>query len=190
MIGGDWANVEPMRSGSGKKMPAGGYVIRMKSPTVRTSRKGQRYIEVLFDVAEGEWKGHYQDIYDRFGFWSGKFSAFFEDKSKGFFKGFIEDVEKTNNVQLITPAGIDEKKLDGLLIGIVLQEEEYMSNSGEIKTRLIKYKLMTADKIREGHFTVPPKKEYQAEPIPEAVEVVDMSNPETAFEQIDAELPF
>lgn len=190
MIGGDWANVEPMRSGSGRRMPAGGYVICMKSPTIRTSRKGQQYLEVLFDVAEGEWKDHYKDIFDRFGFWSGKFSVFFEGKSKGFFKGFIEDVEASNGVQLVTPAGIDEKKLDGLLIGIVLQEEDYMSNSGEIKTRLVRDKLMAVDEIRKGNYTVPPKKEYQAEPIPEAVEVVDMSNQETAFEQIDAELPF
>lgn len=191
MIGGDWTNVEAMRSGNGRKMPAGGYVVRMKSAAIKTSRRGQQYLEIEYDVAEGEWSNHFQEISDRFGFWSGKFSVFFEGKSKGFFKGFIEDVEASNpGVSLITPNGIDEHKLNGLLIGIVLQEEEYMSNSGEIKTRLIRDKLMTVDRIREGDYTVPPKKEYESTVIPEAVEVVDMSDPASTFEQINEELPF
>ena len=172
-------------------MPAGGYVIRMKSATIKTSRRGQQYLEVEYDVAEGEWANHFQEIFDRFGFWSGKFSVFFEGKSAGFFKGFIEDVEASNpGVSLITQYGIDERNLAGLLIGIVLQEEEYMSNSGEIKSRLVRDKLMTVDRIREGDFTVPPKKEYQGATVPEAVEVVDTTAPDINFEQITEELPF
>ena len=190
MIGGDWKNVEPMHDGERKRMPAGGYVIRMRSASQKMSRKNQPYLEVEYDIAEGEWSNHYQEIFDRFGFWGGKFSVFFAGNAKGFFRGFIDDVEQSNpGISLITPAGIDERQLSGLLVGIVLGEEEYMSTSGEIKTRLKRVQLLPIDKIRSGEFEIPEKKLYQGANVPPASDVVDMTQT-VDFEQITEELPF
>ena len=46
----------------------------------------------------------------------------------------------------------------GKYIGIVLGEEEYISNKGEVKTKLVVVTTKTIQDIRDGNFTVPAKK--------------------------------
>ena len=130
MIGGDWTNVTPMGNGGGK-LPAGGYVIRI---TKAEDVPGKEYLLVEYDVAEGEYAGHYKDLEDRFGFWGGSFVRSYKPKARGFFKAFLDALEASNNITLATPNGVDEQRLVGLLCGVVLGEEEYIGNDGTVKT--------------------------------------------------------
>ena len=120
MIGGDWTKVEPMGNGGGK-LPAGGYVIRI---TKAEDVPGKEYLLVEYDVAEGEYAGHYKDLFDRLGFWGGSFVRSYKPKARGFFKAFLDVLEASNNVTLATPTGVDEQRLVGLLCGVVRGEEE------------------------------------------------------------------
>lgn len=52
----------------------------------------------------------------------------------------------------------DEKTLRGKLVGVVLREEEYMGNDGNIKTKLVVDRFTSVDKIRSGDYEVRPKK--------------------------------
>ena len=190
MIPGNWNKVKPIEEGRGPGLPAGGYVIRMRSPYNDISRQG---LKIEYDIAEGEYTGYYAKLHERFpSFWGGSFFSSYKESAERFFRGFIEAVELSNpGVKIILEDGsIDETRMSGLLVGIILREEEDYSNSGEVKTYLRKYALVQADKIRSGDFKVPPKKLLEKKITPEAGEVVDMSDPASTFEQIDAELPF
>ena len=52
----------------------------------------------------------------------------------------------------------DEKTLRGKLVGVVLREEEYMGNDGNLKTKLVVDRFTSVDKIRSGDYEVRPKK--------------------------------
>ena len=52
----------------------------------------------------------------------------------------------------------DEKTLRGKLVGVVLREEEYMGNDGNIKTKLVVDRFTSVDKIRSGDYEVRQKK--------------------------------
>ena len=86
------------------------------------------------------------------------------------FKAFIEAVSKSND-------GFEwnwnEKDLIGKWVGIVTREEEYTSNSGELKTRIIVDRVLPAVDIMNGNFTVLPVKRKEASNRSNAV--VDMT---------------
>ena len=53
----------------------------------------------------------------------------------------------------------NEKGLIGKVVGLVLGEEEYRNNAGEIKTKLVVKNIATVEDIKNGNFKVPaPKK--------------------------------
>ena len=78
------------------------------------------------------------------------------------FKGFIKAVDESNgtNFNAEVETGFDETKLIGKLIGYVVGEEEYESNTGEIRTRLDwrNAKVRSVAQIKSGNCAVPPKK--------------------------------
>lgn len=188
MIGGDWTKVEPMQEGR-RGLPAGGYVIRI-SKVENVAAKN--YLLIEYDVAEGEHAGYYKDLSDRFGFWGGSFVRSYNQKASGFFKGFLDAVEKSNpGVTLATPYGVDETRLIGLIVGVVLREEEYIKNNGETGTRLRVKEVMEVDRIRKGDFTVPEKLRLGNAPSADAAPaVIDTTQSNIDFDQVTEDLPF
>lgn len=191
MIKGDWADVKAIDENARKMLPVGGYVARITS--VQNVAQKQ-YIKVDFDIAEGEFSGYYADLHKRKGFWGGSFVRSYKSTAQGFFKGFIVSVEESNEgLVLITDKGIDESKLEGKLVGVIMGEEEYMGNDGKVKTRIRVSKTTSVDKIRSGDFIVPERKVLEQMVAPPAVDVIDTTvaipSPES-FQELEDDLPF
>ena len=86
------------------------------------------------------------------------------------FKAFIEAVGQSNQG---FAWNWDEKMLVGKWVGIVTREEEYTSNSGELKTRIIVDRVLPVSAIMNGDFVVQPIKRKEASNRDNAV--VDMT---------------
>ena len=91
------------------------------------------------------------------------------------FKAFTNAVEASNSSY---KWDWNEKGLAGLLVGLVLAEEEYKKNNGDIGTRLYVLAVKSVNDIEQGNFKVPAKRLIKEEPSP------------AGFEPLDNELPF
>ena len=188
MIPGNWQNVEPAKEG--KRLPAGGYIARIKEVENDTKRE---FIKITFDIAEGPYTGYYADLYERAHFWAGTFVRSYKPKAAGFFRTFLDNLNASNPaLQIIAPDGsVNELQFVGKAIGVIIGLEEYEANDGTIKTRERVKETAPAEKIRAGEFAVPELKRLaRAETVP-AVEVVDttQSMPQ-GFDQLTDESPF
>lgn len=149
MIKTNWREAE---ANENKRLEAGGYVCRIEDVQDNPNKE---YLYIEFDIEEGEFKNYYKQLSASFGFWGGKFYRSYKSKALGMFKTFILAVEGSNAEYTFDD---NETSLIGKLIGLVLQEEEYIGNDGNLKTRLVVNKVKTADDIRNGKFRVPDKK--------------------------------
>ena len=182
-------NFENVQATTGEfaKLSTGGYICKITLvddvPFDASTNKGD-YLKIEYDIAVGEYKDYYKEQYEKFGnFWGGTFFRSYKEKALGMFKHFIECVEKSNAGFVWT---WDEKTLMGKFVGLVLGEEEYENNNGEIKTRLYVSQVKTVEQIKNGDFKVPElKKIKKKEPVP------SVSNSEfTVFDNADDGLPF
>lgn len=190
MIGGDWTKVEAMNEG-GSRLPAGGYVIRIRSVLNVVMKE---YLTIEYDIAEGEYIGYYAALNERAHFWGGHFIRSYKKKAAGFFKSFLNAVEASNdNCVIATAEGVDENRLIGKALGVVLGEEEYQGNDGSVKKRLYVAAVLPADRIRSGDFTVPAFKKLESMNTPPTSGVIDTTvavpSPES-FAALEEDVPF
>ena len=156
MIGVNLGKVDA--AGNYARPKAGGYVIRMTSVT---NNAPNERLDIEFDFYEGEFKGYYKDLQERRGFWAGKFNKSYKEKARPFFKGFLDSVIKSNSDTSGLIIGdyedVDETKLVGLTVGMVVGEKEYIGNDGLKKVKLDTYNatFIPADDIRSGSYEVP-----------------------------------
>ena len=145
------AEVQEADTGLGLK--AGGYVCKITNVEDVPSKE---YLYVEFDIAEGEFKDYYKKLQEAKNFWGGSFYKSYKEKALPMLKRFCSAVTKSN-AGYIFDAGTqnsDEKTLKGKLIGLVLFEEEYIKNNGEIGRRLKVDYECDVEKIRKGEFKV------------------------------------
>ena len=175
----NWENITPSRGEGRKEIPVG-YIVRI---TYVEDVKEKEYLRVEWDYAEGELAGAHKECYDNYGFWPAPMFRSYKQKAAGMFKAFIEAVGQSNQ-------GFawdwNEKQLVGKWVGIVTREEEYTSNSGELKTRIVVDQVLPASDIMNGNFTVRPTKRKEASNRANAV--VDMTAPTN--ESLDEDTPF
>jgi hypothetical protein len=175
MIGVNMSNIES--AGSYPRPRAGGYVIKITSAV--NNKKNER-IDIEFDFAEGDFVDYYKDMQERFNFWGGKFAKSYKAKALPFLKGFIEAVQASNSNTDGLVVGdfedVDETKLVGMKVGMVVGEKEYIGNDGNKKVKLDTYNanFIPADDIRSDNYTVPEFQPLENKP-PESAGVVDMS---------------
>lgn len=131
---------------------AGGYVAKV---TLIDDMPQKEYLWIELDIAEGEFKDYYTDLYKARAYWGLNDLKSYKESALPFFKGMITAFEQSNPGFKFN---YDEQTLKGKLVGIVLGEEEYERNNGEIGTKLKVKQYLSADKIRKGDFKVPPKK--------------------------------
>lgn len=155
-----------------KKVTAGGYIAEIKSVFDNTAKE---YLEIELDIAEGEFKGNYKDLYEKKGFWGLVKRASYKENALPFFKGMITATEESNPGYKFA---YDEKTLIGKRVGIVLGEEEYVGNDGSTKTRLYIDRFRNTKAILENDYKVPELKKLKEE-VPTFEDVID-----------DDELPF
>ena len=175
----NWENITPSR-GEGRKEIPGGYIVRI---TYVEDVKEKEYLRVEWDYAEGELAGAHKECYDNYGFWPAPMFRSYKQKAAGMFKAFIEAVGQSNHD---FAWDWNEKQLVGKWVGIVTREEEYTSNSGELKTRIIVDQVLPAADIMNGNFNVRPTKRKEASNRSNAV--VDMTAPTN--ESFDEDTPF
>jgi hypothetical protein len=171
----NWNEVEEAQEF--KRLGVGGYICKITSATDEVEKE---YLKLEYDVADGEFKNYYKELFDKKQFWGGKFIRSYKEKALPFFKGFITSVEKSNNGFKFDN---DESKLIGKLVGLVIGEEEYRKSDGTVGTRLYVDKITSVDGIKKGEFLVPPIKKLELT----AQEVAEWSMLQA---QADETLPF
>lgn len=164
-----------------KTVTPGGYVCGITKVEDLTDKE---YIKVEYDIAEGDNKNYYRELFDSKGFWGGKFIKSYKEKALPFFKAFITAVTKSNKGFVWND---DEKTLVRKLVGLVLAEEEYQANDGSIKNRLYVAQVHSVDKIRSGDFIVPALKLMNGSAKPAATNTQGFAE---VSEEEDEDLPF
>ena len=158
-------NYENVQASSGEfaRPAAGGYIckiIDVEDVPMNAQGKGD-YLRIEYDIADGEFKGYYKEQNDRWGGnWNASFIRSYKEKALGMLKHFTNCIEQSN-------AGYEwdwnEKGLIGKVVGLVLGEEEYKNDNGEIKTKLIVSQVKTVEEIKNGDFKVPAPKKLSVE---------------------------
>lgn len=144
-----------------KKLPVGGYVLKIMNTKDVTDENGRtRYIEVSFDVAEGDLAGFFADNYknntNEDKRWKGKAKIWYpkdDDDSKGLASlsdiiACFEDSNKNYHWDW------DEKKLVGKLVGGIFRTTHTMIDGKQISYTEFAW-FTDADSIRNNNFTIP-----------------------------------
>lgn len=167
-------------NGLSRKLPMGGYVCIIRKVT---DVQDKQYLEIEYDVAEGDYKGIAVDAYEAWGRWSHNFRVYYTEKSLWRLKKFLSRVEQTNpnftfdfdNPQCLVNKGI------GLIIGY---RQYYSNKDGSLKEALDVQDFCTATEVRNGTLPKEPELREPKTP-PPAPKMEDMSN-----DAEDSNLPF
>ena len=160
-------NYENVQASSGEfsKPTAGGYCIEILAvkdvPMNEQTHKGD-YLKIDYDICHGDFKGYYTKQNEKFGGdWFANFIRSYKETAAGMFKHFINCVEESN-------AGYkwnwDEQTLVHKFVGVVLGEEEYRKNNGDVGVKLVVKDIKTIEQIAKGDFKVPAIKKLAESP--------------------------
>lgn len=149
----NWNEVEAKGMEDYRSLPIGAYecIIR-KAEVYKNPESGKESFKVQVDIANGEYKGYFQQRYDNntnsTKTWDNNSTRYlaFQGDNIAYFKGFITCVENSN------PGYTwdwDEEKLTGKKICGVYQYEEYENQEGRkgVKVRLNKFRSL--DKMKD-----------------------------------------
>lgn len=129
--------VQNYNDGSFEQLPAGVYCCKICQVKDEPDKE---YLYVEYDIAEGPFKGYFENLSDRAGFWGGRLYLSYKDKAESIFKRALKAINVTNGSYVFNPFGdgknADEKTLIGKTFWIVLHEEEYEKNDGSTGTRI------------------------------------------------------
>lgn len=166
-LGLDYQRAEAATTTDFVKLPAGGYVVKILQATDHPSEE-KPFLEILYDIAEGEYKDYYSDEWGTANTWAHSTRWYYTKAALGMFKGNLRAVDESNGTGFETSAmtGIDERRLAGCIVGMILGEEEYEGNDGTVKTRLKVRGVRPAQLIRDGRFKQPELKKLAAEADP------------------------
>lgn len=118
-------------------LPPGGYECRIVKVQLGKARSGKDMLTIAFDIESGPYAGYYRKQFDGRkannpdAKWGGMYYQLVWDENMGFFKGMIQNIEKSN------PGYTwdwNEQSLVGKLFGGKFREEEYIGNNGNVRT--------------------------------------------------------
>ena len=145
----NWQQVTASSDGDFEKLPAGPYVAVI---TDATDNEDRQYVEIVYDIAEGEHKGYYSDDWGKSHPYAHHIFMSYKDTALGMLKGRLEAIQ-ASNPGFDAYAAWDAGRLDmfrGRLVGINLQEEEYERNDGDTGIRLNVVQVVDAQRVRDG----------------------------------------
>lgn len=177
-LGLDYQRAEAATTQDFVKLPPGGYVVKILVATDHPN-EDKPFLEILYDIAEGEYKDYYSDDWGLANKWAHSTRWYYTKAALGMFKGNLRAVDESNGTSFETAAqtGIDERRMAGCVVGMIIGEEEYEGNDGSVKTRMRVRGVRPAAAIREGRFKQPELKKLEtaeAEPlIPSKPDVVN-----------------
>jgi len=160
----------------GPKLVPGGYICKIagaRCEKVNTKNGPAQKLVLAFDIAEGEFAGHFDAQFKRAkekdasgAKWRGTYDCFLltnEGATNPFFKGLITCIDKSNEpFQCVVGGQLNEANLKGKLIGLLFREEEYIGSSdGKKHTAVKACAARSVQTIREGNFEIPEPKLLQ-----------------------------
>ena len=165
-------------TGDYDRLPAGGYVCRIVKVE---DFPGKEYLKISYDILDGDYAKYWEGVYERNGkeYWPGTFFRSYKESALGFFKGFIEAIDMSNDTHYTDAieGGFDEQSLVRKKIGLVIAYEEYRNKNGELKERAYVARNLPVQRIEDGDYTVPDLKR-------------EKQNAFTDLETTDSDLPF
>ena len=183
----DFSNVEETdmtSGGSFKKLPAGGYVAKIVDTEYIAERKR---LWLVIDIAEGEYASYYADAWGIGHPGTHRLMVSYLDSAKGMLLWRLNRLTEWNpGFDAIAASNGDNwEAFIGKKIGLVVGEEEYESNTGEVRTRLDWFhaKWMDPAQIRTRDFKVPDLKKLKAGDAPR-------NSARSAYAYDDEPLPF
>ncbi len=176
----NWTEKTASGNGGGK-LPSGGYVLLI---TGVKDNEAKEYLEVVYDVAEGEYKGHYSTDFGRNNDWAHMFRVSYSEKAEGLFRRFLDCIEASNpSFSIAQWQGTQNPHaFVGKTFGAAWGTEKYTNNNGEDKERPTFPTYYTADEIRNGEFQVPADRDNRA-PAPQ-------TTPQASTSMYDEDVPF
>lgn len=171
------------------RLPAGAYICVIRNVKDVAEKE---YLKVTYDIAEGEYKGYYDSFRENHPDWEwiGSYTKSYKEKALPMFKRFCSAVSKSNS-QYVFDAGAvnsDETTLIGKKVGLVLREEEYYKNNGDVGTRLYVEREFPIAEIAKQK--VPPLKEIAAKNFPHVQPAKDANDFVAIAKGTAEEIPF
>ena len=159
----------------GPKLVPGGYICKIagaRCEKVNTKNGPAQKLVLAFDIAEGEFAGHFDAQFKRAkekdasgAKWRGTYDCFLltnEGATNPFFKGLITCIDKSNEpFQCVVGGQLNEANLKGKLVGLLFREEEYIGSVGKKKETVKACAARSVQTIREGNFEIPEPKLLQ-----------------------------
>lgn len=183
----DLSNVEAAditSGGSFKKLPAGGYVAKIVDIEHIADRE---YFWLVIDIAEGEYAGYFADAWGIGHPGTHRLLVSYKQSALGMLKARLILLTKCNPGFDAVAAfnGDNWEAFIGKRIGLVVGEEEYESNTGEVRTRLNWFNAIWKEpaQIRANDFKVPDIKKLKAGDAPR-------NGARSAYAYDDEPLPF
>lgn len=138
----------------------GGYICKITQVQVTNSKAGNEMLVILFDIAEGEYKGFYKKQFDENTNpdkkWKGVLRQVVGGSSTKFFKGMMTAIEKSNSGFVFD---FDETKLKGKLFGGLFGREEYFNvTKGEYQFSTKLFWVRDTETVKGGKFEIPKDK--------------------------------
>ena len=131
----DLTNVK--EAGDFSRPEAGAYICAITKVEDFPDRE---YLRVQYDIIDGEFRGYYTELRKKYpdSPWLGAYVKSYKSTALPMFKRFCSAVSKSNGSFVFDGNAInaDERTLVKKKVGLVLGEEEYYGNDGELKTRL------------------------------------------------------
>lgn len=182
------------------KLPLDAYVCNVRKAVIQSNEYGEQLC-LLFDIAEGEFKGFFDDDFkastraDKK--WKGVLRQFIpkddgsekDEWTKSSFKGMVTAFEKSN------PGyqwNWDEASLVGKVVGILFRNEEW-EYEGKTGWAVRPFRAISVDSVRNEDFTLPKDKPLKNKTINSNIGYMGLAASNPGFVEIveeDGEIPF
>ncbi len=153
----NWGNVSASSDGDFERLEPGPYVAKV---VTMTDKPEKEYVELVYDIAEGPRAGFYSDDWGLQHPYAHHVFLSYKDKALGMLKGRLEAIQ-SSNPGFDPFAAWDAGRLDmfaNRLLGVNLQEEEYETKDGDVRTRLNACQVVPAQDVRDGKVKARPIK--------------------------------
>ena len=187
----NWNDVKA--SGDFESLPAGGYICQIMSAKEKPNKNTSgSHIELMLDIAEGEYKGFFEHDYKAQSgeekYWRGSINQNIPNESSekydmqcGFFKRFTGAVEDSNSGY---HWDWNEAGLKNKLCGCVFAEKEKESKKGTLYLATFANEIVPVADIKSGKFKMPEIKRLEKRA------QSDMPHGFTELKADDGDLPF
>lgn len=182
----NWENIQ--ESTSFKRLTPNGYIVKILN--VEDHRE-KEYLKIYFDIVKGDDKGYFKKQYDgdtrKERKWpnAGTFIRSYKDSAASMFKGFTNAVEKSNKGY---QWNFDEKTLVNKIIGLIIADEQYQNQKGQVRVRNYVAAVRSVETIEKGEYEIPALKELTTtktttapanDPIPDFGDVFNTTHTDT-----------